>query len=597
MISGLEDGVTFDQPEITTGVIECGTLQDFGSICALLEVDFNPHVLDIIKRPQQRLFGPMDWSKIPADTKAKLFTYQKQGVEDIVELFDGKCILSAEMGMGKTPWACCVATYYGGSILVVTPKSVVSAWVNEMKRWVHIDLDIIKTTKSQTSQFSVTTYDTAKVNKHILDYPWNVVIFDESHFLKNPDSMRAKNLLRLTNKARCVLMLSATPRLKSNSELYNQLLPILGLNVLGTYEHFIQRYCSATRVQQYRKVYWELGRERYIGELNALMRHAMIRVHKDKNDLPPKKRIIHTFSLTDPIVLGELARLQNEFRLADTRDKKNAITMAQWRLSGIAKAPFVLQFMLQWLSEHENDEKLVVFAHSTAVIAFLHQGLEARGYTTAIIQGETSMAHRQAIITQLSSPTDFTTRVGLLSYGTCAMGITLCPGIYTLLMAELVHTPAIIEQSEDKAHRVGATKPVTCYWMYAENSNDRSVMNLIQNKTNANSQVLDGRDRRLQFDPDEVRERTRIWKDIGLFDMEIEQVRISKLGNETNADYVRRCCIEVEQVDEDGEARIVERAPVWFHALFTNRNKTQCVIGDLISKTPVVFITPLKRRL
>ena len=496
------------------GVQRAESIQDFTEVCNYVEKEFTkftqpkPGLVRFLdSRVPHYQTVPVD--KFPKDMYDKLYDYQKESVRRLVEEMDGRGLLSLDMGKGKSATAAFVASCYSKEdILIVTPKSTLINWKQEFKRWVNVDCNIIKDTKKGPGECSncIISYDSAKMNEQILDHPWKVVIFDESHHLKNPNTIRTKALLKIAKGARSVLMLSGTPRIKCNSELYTQICPLVKdpKSILGSYHEFTERYCSARYVYSYggRKV-WELGKSRFNSELNALLSRVMIRMVDDTNNnsanLPSKTRTIHEFSLTDEHVLHKLASLEHELSEAEDRNEKNQLILEKCRVTAKAKVPYVFSWCLEWLKENP-EEKLVVFAQSVAVILAIQSLFESSGLSCASIKGDTPMTKRQAIIEHLRAPGDLKYRVGVLSYGTCSLGITLCPGCYTAVFLELVFTSITHEQSENKLHRVGATRPVSIHYFVATNSSDNMLLSVIQSKTNTNAQVLDRKRRRLVFD-------------------------------------------------------------------------------------------------
>jgi len=47
-------------------------------------------------------------------------------------------------------------------------------------------------------------------------------------------------------------------------------------------------------------------------------------------------------------------------------------------------------------------------------------------------------------------------------------------------------------QAEDRAHRIGQTKPVNCYYLYAKGTLDPNIYGKLQNKFKTVTNILDG---------------------------------------------------------------------------------------------------------
>lgn len=137
-------------------------------------------------------------------------------------------ILADEMGLGKTVQIIAFLAHLRetsgddenhrnrGPHLIVVPSSTMDNWSNELSRWcpdlkVHVyygNLDERKMMRIQFSQNGIkefdvilTTYNlitsTPEERKMFKVLPFNYVIFDEAHMLKNMNTQRFENLMRI----------------------------------------------------------------------------------------------------------------------------------------------------------------------------------------------------------------------------------------------------------------------------------------------------------------------------------------------------------------------------------------------------------------
>jgi SNF2 family DNA or RNA helicase len=521
--------------------------EEFESLCESLHIKGESarpkkELVQLLLRPKPNpiLLGTKcDWSLLPVDVQGKIYPYQRETVETIVYQMDGRCLLTAPMGRGKTAMACMTRFFYGGETLIVAPLSTLTGWKTELKKWTGVDGMISEGTTGERYPITIASYNAAKSNPNIYGYRgWRVVIFDESHTLKNPKTICSQKLLGLGVRARCCLMLSATPRLKCSSELYCQILPLLGPKILGNWEEFTKRYCSAKLEVRWGREQLQMGEQKYKSELNCLLGRCMVRLaaSNESLNLPPLKRIQVEFELPQGETLDELIKIKQKYVTTSNKDERDQLSMELWRKTGQAKLGYTMDWIKNWLKEHPG-EKLVVFAHSVQVLRTIGDMLTSLQVSSARIDGSTNMKDRAEIISNLSSNTSLKYRVGLLTFGTCALGITLCPGVSTCVFAELIHTPAILEQCEGKLHRLGACREVYCIWIVATNSHDMSMLGTIQRKTDANAQVLDGIRRQLLFDP----EIPSFLLTLGLTKEEASRIRVSPLsGDEKVEQFIQR---------------------------------------------------------
>lgn len=149
-------------------------------------------------------------------TGVHLRSYQLEGVNWLAQCFHGQngCILGDEMGLGKTCQTIALLIYLSGRLndegpfLILCPLSVLSNWKEEMERFApglscvtytghkeeraHLQQDLI-----QESRFHVllTTYEVCLKDASFLkSFPWNVLVVDEAHRLKNQSSLLHKTL-------------------------------------------------------------------------------------------------------------------------------------------------------------------------------------------------------------------------------------------------------------------------------------------------------------------------------------------------------------------------------------------------------------------
>lgn len=139
------------------------------------------------------------------------------------------------MGLGKTLQSISVLVYMkeylhlDGPHLIVVPKSTLSNWMNEIKRWApnlsavkfhgnKEERDEITKTLMEPAQkdelrewnVCVTTYEVVNIDKHILNkFAWSYLIIDEAHRLKNEASTFSQTIRSFETRYR--LLLTGTP--------------------------------------------------------------------------------------------------------------------------------------------------------------------------------------------------------------------------------------------------------------------------------------------------------------------------------------------------------------------------------------------------
>ena len=152
--------------------------------------------------------------------KATLRSYQTFGTKYAVH--QKRTLLGDEMGLGKTVQAIAAMaalTAEGKShCMVVCPASVLINWCREVKKF--SDLEVTKIHGNdedallhwqENGGVAVTTYES--ISRFTLpdEFRISMVVTDEAHYVKNPDTQRTKALKKLLERTEYVLFMSGTP--------------------------------------------------------------------------------------------------------------------------------------------------------------------------------------------------------------------------------------------------------------------------------------------------------------------------------------------------------------------------------------------------
>eukprot|EP00587_Corethron_hystrix_P011147 CAMPEP_0113320938 /NCGR_PEP_ID=MMETSP0010_2-20120614/14592_1 /TAXON_ID=216773 ORGANISM="Corethron hystrix, Strain 308" /NCGR_SAMPLE_ID=MMETSP0010_2 /ASSEMBLY_ACC=CAM_ASM_000155 /LENGTH=201 /DNA_ID=CAMNT_0000178911 /DNA_START=1 /DNA_END=603 /DNA_ORIENTATION=+ /assembly_acc=CAM_ASM_000155 len=170
-------------------------------------------------------------------------------------------ILADEMGLGKTLQSISVLVYMlefqdiPGPHLIVVPKSTLSNWMNEIKRWAPTlrglrfhgskedRQNIIETRLKPGAadderdwDICVTTYEVVNTEKNTISkIAWHYLIIDEAHRLKNEASAFSQTVRTFETRYR--LLLTGTPLQNNLHELW-ALLNFLVPDVFASSDQF-----------------------------------------------------------------------------------------------------------------------------------------------------------------------------------------------------------------------------------------------------------------------------------------------------------------------------------------------------------------------
>ena len=491
---------------------------------------------------------------VVADVHKTLRPYQQAGVRYLVEVAKGRALLCDEMGLGKTVESlAAVRKLEAWPLLVICPASLKYNWQREAKDVLGVNAQVLPDAVLGSSTACVfrpvkkskafelvepNEYNTSLVRGKMLiihydllpvylgflkAVKWGAVIIDESHYIKEPNAVRTKAVRMIMRRVPVRFLLTGTPVVNQISDLLPQLSAIGKLDELGGFWHFAERYCEAKK----KKVSGHGDNERFIwdmsGRANARELHERLRAtcflrRLKKNvlaELPPKVRA------TVPIVLDNFA----EYRRAEgdvVQFLARRAAQDKEFLAGIAHLPDAKRFELiearhlskveqladaealvrfealkqlavkgklaaakDWIATFlESGEKLCVFAEHVDVV----KGLAVH-FKAPCIMGDTSPKARQVIVDRFQNDSECRLLVCNIKAG--GVGLTLTAASNCAFL-ELPWTSMAVDQAEDRFHRFGQRRSVTCYYLMGKQTVDWQIYGIIRGKRELANAAVDG---------------------------------------------------------------------------------------------------------
>jgi SWI/SNF-related matrix-associated actin-dependent regulator of chromatin subfamily A-like protein 1 len=352
------------------------------------------------------------------------------------EISDGRLMNTDLPGLGKTVQSVMVTLlprFERFPVMVICPKSLTHTWKNELKDRFDIDAHIIDgpfTRLKPGVRFYILKDNMLKWLDKDLGYFW---IIDECHRFKNGRTQRTKRMRSLTKKSDHVIELTGTPIMNCPAELYSPLVildPKMPYNKMG----FDKEYCGA---------YWsDYGYVNtgatHLDKLHKwLFRNYLMRREKETvlPQLPPKTRQII-----------DLDRVSVEAESVLELYSKSASVKAE------------NEDFIEYIDEVMQTEKVLVFAHHRHMLDKIESRCKALGLKYIRIDGTTEEAERAELVRRFQ--TDETIQVAILSILVAGVGITLTAAS-TAIFAELQWAPGMLDQAENRLHRIGTKTHVT----------------------------------------------------------------------------------------------------------------------------------------
>ncbi len=449
---------------------------------------------------------------IPAGITAEMREYQQDGYHFLAYLSENRFggILADDMGLGKTlqtlAWLLHLraqpATEPGRApdpTLVVCPKSVMDNWQAEARRfapglrvrvWSPGELgSLIKETAS--ADIHVLNYNQLRsLGESLVTINWLAAVLDEGQYIKNPSSQTAQiaRSLRAQNR----LILTGTPIENRLMDLWS-LMSFAMPGVLGSRAQFGKLYDSAED---------PFARQRLSARVRPfLIRRTKTQVAKDLPDRIEEDLFCEIEGEQLALYRAELKNAQQ--RLLGIKSQKelaeqrfNFLT-SLLRLRQIcchpklvnpsckesgAKVEALLEQLEPILAE---NQKVLVFSQFVELLTLVRPLIEARGWKTFYLAGETE--NRGALVEKFQGEQG--PAVFLISLKAGGFGLNLTAASYVVLF-DPWWNPAVENQAIDRTHRIGQTSKVIAYRLLIKNSIEEKIRKLQKSKKALSEEIL-----------------------------------------------------------------------------------------------------------
>jgi SWI/SNF-related matrix-associated actin-dependent regulator 1 of chromatin subfamily A len=454
-----------------------------------------------------------------------LFDYQIHGADYLAS--HPHALLADDMGVGKTAQAIRACDLVAArNILVCCPATLRPNWLREFEKFSPFDRreTIITTGDGEPADgLNVVSYDLIAASEKLrkkLHRPWDVLILDEAHYLKERTANRTRAIYGhrktpgIMAHARFVWRLTGTPAPNFAHELYTHLLSAGIINM--PYWDFVFKFCTG-----FDSGYgFRITGHQNTTELKQLLSRFMLRRKKADvlKDLPPI--VFHTQVVErsevelDPWFLEEisgvgvpafLARLETTDKMVksamDTIDiyhRKDRLgdkvhvlealaesSATLRRYIGMAKAKSIASIIDDDLKNKAYD-KVVIFAVHHAVIESLRQMLAHHGAVT--LYGGTPGYKRQKRIDKFQKNPKCKVFIGNIQ--AAGVGITLTAA-HEVVFAECSWRPDENAQAAMRCHRIGQTEKVRVRIFSCAGSVDERVQMMLTTKLRELSKIID----------------------------------------------------------------------------------------------------------
>ncbi|KAH8063323.1 helicase [Aureococcus anophagefferens] len=499
---------------------------------------------------------------------AELQPHQVVGVNWLLllERVGANGVLADDMGLGKTVQTIAhlqVArsrTARKSRDVVVVPASTLGNWQREFKRFAPgCAVTVYHGSQAERRQLR-TDGDVLRADVVLTTYtwwerdacaddrswfasrgPWTHLVLDEGHNLKNPDAQRSKRLRALKAESRTIL--SGTPIMNRPLDLLSLLLFLMpklfaSCGVTGELPEVLAALArdgeaagDAGGLNQLRKLLAPFCLRRVKADvlaslptktaevvsvpLSATQRLRRGRARAHREDAPRQR---HRRAATLAMVTKELESY-DDFALhelcaeyadasGDGFSSLGDLALGTNALFESAKCERLRELLPKLKKE---GHKVLLFSQWVRLLDLLGLLCDDLDLNWSRLDGSTPITERQQLVADFNDPAG-DLDVFLLSTRAGGLGINLT-GADTVIIHDVDFNPEIDRQAEDRAHRIGQTKPVTVYRLVAEDTVDRDIIDLANRKRAVNERVMrDGdaaADEESKEDDKEARRRRR----------------------------------------------------------------------------------------
>ncbi|XP_050233842.1 protein CHROMATIN REMODELING 4 [Mercurialis annua] len=436
-------------------------------------------------------------------------------------------ILADEMGLGKTVSACAFMSSlyfeFKASLpcLVLVPLSTMPNWHAEFALWApNVNVveyhgcakaraiirqyewhasdpnDMNKKTSSHKFNVLLTTYEMVLADSsHLRGVPWEVLVVDEGHRLKNSGSKLFSLLNTFSFQHR--VLLTGTPLQNNIGEMYNLL-------------NFLQP-ASFPSLSSFEEKFNDLTTAEKVDELKKLVApHMLRRLKKDAmQNIPPKTERMVPVELTSIQAEYYRAMLTKNYQILRNIGKgvaQQSMLNIVMQLRKICNHPYlipgtepdsgsleflhdmrikasakltVLHSMLKAL--YKEGHRVLIFSQMTKLLDILEDYLtiEFGPKTYERVDGSVCVSDRQTAIARFNQ--DKSRFVFLLSTRSCGLGINLATAD-TVVIYDSDFNPHADIQAMNRAHRIGQSKRLLVYRLVVRASVEERILQLAKKK-------------------------------------------------------------------------------------------------------------------
>ena len=454
--------------------------------------------------------------KVPSlvHTKLRLREYQFLGVQWMWWLYENKLhgLLADEMGLGKTHQAMGLLSAIQSKVdkpyfLVISPTTVLDHWddkVNDfcpnLKPLKHHGPKRSQNIKRLMEQYDlmITSYGVLLRDiKQLMTIPWNAVILDEAHFVKNQDTATYQAVCNLRSEIR--ICLTGTPIENHLGEMKN-LFDFLVPGYLGSDEYFRKNFMQP--IEKGAEPETELALQKLIHPFKLRRNKANV-----LHDLPEKvEDIRHCTLAPDQVKLyREILELKARPILETLKDESSPVPYLHvfavlTLLKQVCNHPLLVhpgkltqyesgkfEVLKELLTEAlDSGHKIVIYSQYVEMIRIISEYLKSSSIGHSVLTGQTK--NRGRVIETFQTDPNCKVFIGSLLAGGIGIDLTAAS---VVIHYDRWWNASKENQATDRVYRIGQNKNVQVLKLVTRGTLEEKIDALIATKRELFEKFMD----------------------------------------------------------------------------------------------------------
>lgn len=418
-----------------------------------------------------------------------------------------------DMGLGKTVITETIFNdlrlnrFLVSNVLIVAPKKVAEAtWQKEAAKWDHLKhlrFSTVMGTEQQRIRALCTPADAYIINRdniHWLteyyrnDWPFDMVILDESSSFKNPEAVRFKSLCRKRARIRRILLLTGTPAPNGLLDLWSQ------VYLLDQGKRLYSKF------GQYRSRFFDLDYSDNSRNSYDIKEGSEAWIHNQIKDICISMKAEDYLTLPDLIIDDIPVALDSKAQAAYDKMEREAVLEMDGQEITASTAAVLTNKLLQLGNGAVYDgTRNVVEIHSNKVEAFM-ETLEQIGDKPVLVfysfqhdltrlQQALAGTGKQVRLLQTVDDQDAWNRheidVLLAHPASAAYGLNLQEGGNHMIWFGLNWSLELYQQAIKRLHRQGQTEKVIVHRLLVVGGVDEDVAAALEDKSGTQNRLID----------------------------------------------------------------------------------------------------------